>query len=87
MRQLKDCKWFVDEDDNLYHYGVKMYAVNGFTVADVHSLRAELDLPEWTDEQAERFLEDNEDDISEWMTEPGFDKMAELFNKMEDGDA
>ena len=49
------------------------YAVIRWTTEDIHSHRRDQELPSWTEEQAEDWLEDNERGIREQTISSGWD--------------
>lgn len=52
----------------------KSYASVSWTIEDVQTLR-----PDFTDEQAEKFLQDNERHLRDRLIEHGWDVMSDLL--------
>jgi hypothetical protein len=52
---------------------VKEFACISWTIDDVHIFRRDNEMTRWTDDDAEYWLTQNEDNLVERMTEKGWD--------------
>ena len=60
------------------------YGEVSWTIADVHTMREEIELPKWEDHEAEAFLEVNDSSISEVQTSTGWEWLMDLLQENED---
>lgn len=58
--------------------GVKFAAI-GWTVDDIHEYRFDCEWPEWTDEQAAKFLRDHASTIQADMCTRGWESIGALI--------
>lgn len=56
---------------------IKQFACVYWTIDDVHSYRRDHKLPQWSDDEAEFWLSENEEDIRDRMNENG----SEIFDR------
>ena len=60
------------------------YGEVSWTIADVHTMREEIELPKWEDHEAEAFLEVNDSSISEVQPSTGWEWLMDLLQENED---
>lgn len=68
------------EESKKHHDEAKFAAVS-WTVDDVHEHRSNCDWPEWTDEQAAKFLRDHASTIQADMCARGWDSIETLMTE------
>ena len=57
------------------------YAVVRWSISDIHSYREDRDMVKWTDEEAHTWLDSQEVNIQDRMTEEGWDVISMLMDE------